>query len=119
MPEHKNVGNEVEPRTVQAGSEEGVNLNDLAEGSVIELDTQHHHYTLEKRAGSQVRISGHPTFCPVPVAVQIEGSVDGLPTLNPQPGYIARGKRLMFKHPVFDCVTTSRIRKISSKSLRG
>jgi hypothetical protein len=97
-------------------NEEGIYLKDLAEGAVVELETQHHHYTLQKQAGSQVQISGHPTFCPEPIAVQIEGSVEGRPMMDPKPGYIGRGMHLIFKHPVFDSVTTSRIREIHSKS---
>jgi len=113
---HKEARNERDRGQMPAASEEGVYLKDLAEGSVIELETQHHHYTLEKRSGSQVRISGHPMFCPEPVAVQIEGSVDGRPALAPKPGYIGRGMYLIFKHPIYDSVTTSRIREIHSKS---
>lgn len=113
---HTDARNEKARRPGPEASEEGVYLKDLAEGSVIELQTQHHHYTLEKRAGSQVQISGHPTFCPEPVSVQIEGSVEGRPMIDPKPGYIGRGMHLIFKHPVFDSVTTSRIREIHSKS---
>ena len=100
----------------QPESEEGVYLSDLAEGSIVEFDTQHHHYRIVKRSDTQVRISGHPTFCPEPVAVKIEGSVEGLPMLTPRPGYIGRGMYLVFKHPVHDRITTSRIREIHKLS---
>lgn len=107
------------PLPVAPDREEGVYLNDLADGTVIEIETQHHHYTLVKRAGSQVQISGHPKLCPEPIAVQIEGSVATRPMVAPKPGFIGRGMYMIFKHPVFDNVTTSRIREIHSKSPRG
>jgi hypothetical protein len=97
---------------VRRDPEEGVYVDDLADGTVVEFETQHHHYTLVKRAGSQVRISGHPRFCPEPIAVQIEGSVSDPPMSEPKPGFIGRGMHLVFKHPVFDNVTTSLIREI-------
>jgi hypothetical protein len=55
---------------------------------------------------------GHPMFCPEPVDVQIEGSVGGRPMQGPKLGFIGRGMYLIFKHPVYDSVTTSRIREI-------
>jgi hypothetical protein len=96
----------------QPGSEEGLYLNDLADGTVVEIDTQHSHYRLVKAADSHVSISGHPKFCPEPVEVEIEGSVGGGSSLMPSPGFIGRGMYLMFKHPQFNLVTTSRIREI-------
>ncbi len=67
---------------------------------------------LIKRADAHVRISGHPTFCPEPVEVELEGSFGSVPPLNPHPGFIGRGMYLVFKHPVFGEVTTSRIVEI-------
>ncbi len=94
------------------GSEEGFYLGDLAEGAVVEFETQHHHYRLIKSAETHARLSGHPKFCPEPVDVEIEGSFGGGPPSMPHPGFIGRGMRLLFKHPIFDEVTTSRIREI-------
>lgn len=99
-------------RRIKPSTGEGVHLDDLATGAVLELETQHHHYTLVKRTGSQVLISGHPTFCPKPTAVQIEGPFADLPMVLPRPGFIGRGMYLMFQHPVYHNVTTSRIREI-------
>ncbi len=99
-------------RTEGSEAGEGVYLNDLATGSVIELETQHHHYTLVKRPGDQVLISGHPLFCPKPVNVQVEGSIPSLPPTIPKPGFIGKGMYLLFNHPVYHSVTTSRIREI-------
>jgi len=109
MPETKEKGiGQIRP----SENEEGFYVNDLATGDAFEIETQHHRYTLVKRAGSHVRISGHPTLCPEPVDVQIEGSVGGRPMQNPKLGYIGRGMYLIFKHPLHDSVTTSRIREI-------
>jgi hypothetical protein len=95
-----------------ARSDEGFYLNDLARGDVVELATARHNYRLVKRAGTHVFISGHPTFCPDPIEVEIEGSLgNGCPG-KPTPGFIGRGMHLIFKHPVFDLVTTSQIREI-------
>lgn len=112
MTPHNNSDSEDNQRKSQPGGDDGFYLDDLAAGTVVELETKHHHYTLVKRAGSEVRISGHPTYCPEPVAVQIEGSVVERPMTAPKLGYIGRGMYLIFKHPVFDSVVTSRIREI-------
>jgi hypothetical protein len=93
-------------------SGDGLYLDELSTGSVVELETQHHHYTLVKRGGDQVLISGHPYFCPRPINVQIEGSFPNLPISVPKPGFIGRGMYLLFNHPVYHSVTTSRIREI-------
>ncbi len=93
-------------------SNEGVYLDDLAAGAVVEIETQHHHYRLVKRADTHMRISGHPKFCPEPVEVEIEGCFGSRPPLMPHSGFIGRGMYLIFKHPLFDEVTTSRIREI-------
>jgi hypothetical protein len=102
--------------SVEAGkplpSAEGCYLNDLADGAVVEIETQYHHYRLIKRAATRVRISGHPTFCPEPVEVEIEGSTVILSPLIPIPGFIGSGMYLILKHPLFGTITTSRIREI-------
>ena len=91
---------------------EGIYLNDLAKGDVVELATANHHYRLVKREDAHFRISGHPELCPQPTDVEIEGSfANAWPSL-PKPGFIGRGMHLMFKHPHFDLVTTSEIREI-------
>lgn len=101
----------------QQGSEKGLYLNDLADGAVVDIETQHHHYRLVKRADTHVRISGHPTLCPEPIEVEVEGSVAGGPPLVPNPGFIGRGMYLVFKHPLFEqAITTSKIREIHKLS---
>jgi len=98
--------------TGNPGSAEGFYLNDLARGDVVEIATAHHKYRLVKRADAHVGISGHPTFCPHPIDVEIEGSFGSGRPAKPKPGFIGRGMHLIFKHPVFNLVTTSEIREI-------
>ncbi|HEV2178220.1 MAG TPA: hypothetical protein VGW33_13625 [Terriglobia bacterium] len=103
MPDRKT--SESIDRQDQHGSEDGVYLDDLADGAVIELETAHHHYRLVKSAHDEARITGHPKFCPEPVTVEIDGSVDD--DFSVRPGYIGRGLHLVFEHPVYHTVTTS------------
>jgi hypothetical protein len=101
----------------QPGNERGFYLNDLPDGAVVDIETQHHHYRLVKGADTHVRISGHPTICPEPIEVEVEGSIAAGPVLAPNPGFIGRGMYLVFKHPQFEqVITTSRIRDIHKLS---
>ena len=113
---HPNVSKDINLPVANPGSDEGFYLNDLVRGDVVELATTHHNYRLVKRADAHVRISGHPTFCPDPIEVEIEGSLGNGCPANPKPGFIGRGMHLIFKHPVFDLVTTSEIREIHKLS---
>lgn len=96
----------------KTSGQEGVNVRELTNGAVVEIDTAHCHYRLVKRDATHVSISGHPMYCPEPVEVEIEGSYGGNTPSMPNPGFIGRGMRLVFKHPHYDLVTTSRIREI-------
>jgi hypothetical protein len=89
---------------------DGVDLDDLADGAVLEVETKHHRYTVVKTASTQVRISGHPKFCPEPVTVEIDRY--GAEQFSLKPGFIGCGMHLVFEHPVYHTVTTSRIRHI-------
>lgn len=91
---------------------EGFYLNELSDGTALEIETQHHHYKLVKDDDTHVTISGHPTFCPEPIDVELEGSFGEKPPIKPRPGYIGRGMYLVFKHPLFNEITTSRIRDV-------
>ena len=113
---HPNASKDINLPAANSGSDEGSYLNDLACGDVVELATAHHNYRLVKRADTHVRISGHPTFCPDPIEVEIEGSLGNGRPAKPKPGFIGRGMHLTFKHPNFDLVTTSQIREIHKLS---
>ncbi|HUI42591.1 MAG TPA: hypothetical protein VL523_11535 [Terriglobia bacterium] len=101
-PAHQ-IGTEVQ----DPESADGVYLNDLEDGAVIELETKNHRYTIVKNAATQARISGHPRLCPEPVTVEIGGSAGAGSELRP--GFIGRGLHLIFEHPTYHTVTTSRI----------
>jgi hypothetical protein len=94
----------------QVSSGDGVYLDDLADGAALEVETKHHRYKIVKTAHTRAHISGHPRYCPEPVTVEIEGSAGGGTTLKP--GFIGRGMRLIFEHPTYHTVTTSRIADI-------
>jgi hypothetical protein len=110
---HTNVHQKIDfPAGQSRTGDEGIYLHDLADGAVVEIETQHHHCRLVKGTATRARISGHPTICPEPVEVEIEGSFGSRPRLMPNPGFIGRGMYLVFKHPRFNQATTSRIREI-------
>ncbi len=85
---------------------ESVDLRSLRPGSLIDVETTSRHYHIECLGGDAIRISGHPEYCPQPVAAQLRGSVDEEGGL--ELGLIEPGMRLMFflnHRPV----TTSRV----------
>jgi hypothetical protein len=101
----------VDHRTGESGSEVGVYVDDLPDGATLEVETRHHRYKIAKGGDTQVRISGHPMYCPEPVTVEIEGSTgEGL---GLKPGFIGLGMRMIFQHPTYNhTVTTSRVMDI-------
>ena len=104
---YPNPSDENDCQGAQPRSEAGVDLDDLADGSVLEVETKHHRYTIVKTAPTRVRISGHPKFCPEPVTVEIDRCA--AERLALKPGYIGRGMHLVFEHPVYHTISTSRI----------
>ena len=104
---HPNFCDDVNRKIVRSEIEGGVLLDDLVEGEVLEVETQHHEYTIVNRGGGQALICGHPKYCPDPVAVRIDGSTWGGSMLKVR--YIGRGMRLEFRHPVYNTIFTSYI----------
>lgn len=104
-----NAHPEIEAPDGESVTPEGVYVDELDDGTVVEVETQHSHYRLVKRDNTHVSISGHPRFCPQPVEVEIEGSVGSKSPTFSNPGFIGRGMHLVYKHPKFNLVTTSRI----------
>lgn len=94
----------------QSALEEGVSLDDLAVGAVVEAVTGHHTYRLENRGNGDVLISGHPVYCPEPVLVELHGSIGDDQMIKMW--FIGRGMRLVFRHPQFGVVRTSHVREI-------
>jgi hypothetical protein len=95
---------------VQSAGEEGVFLDDLAVGAVVEVVTGHHTYHVENRGGGAVLISGHPVYCPEPVLMWLHGSVSDSHVIKMW--FIGRGMRLELRHPTLGLVQTSRVREI-------
>jgi hypothetical protein len=52
---------EVNRNIAQSEIEGGVHLDELSEGAVLEVETQHHLYTIVKHAREKALISGHPS----------------------------------------------------------
>jgi len=94
----------------ESGNEEGVFLDDLAVGAVVEVVTGHHTYRLEKRGSGAVLISGHPVYCPDPVLMWLHGSVGHSHEIKMW--FIGPGMRLELRHPTLGLVQTSRVREI-------
>jgi len=94
----------------QPAREEGVSLDDLAVGAVVEVVTGHHTYRIENRGNGEVLMSGHPVYCPEPVLVELHGSVGDGHVIKMW--FIGRGMRLEFRHPKFGLVLTSHVREI-------
>lgn len=104
---HPNFCDRVNRNIVKSEIEGGVHLDDLSEGEVLEVETQHHEYTIVNRGGGHALICGHPKYCPDPVSVRIDGSTWGGSMLKVR--YIGRGMRLEFRHPVYNTIITSHI----------
>ena len=108
---HPHLSDEVNHNIAQSEVEGGVVLHHLAATSVLHIQTQHHCYTLIHCGENRGLISGHPEFCPRPVAVRIAGSTWGGSMLKRH--FIGRGMRLAFKHPQYETpIVTSRILEI-------
>ena len=61
---HSNFSDEVNRNIVQSEIEGGVYLDELCEGAVLEVETQHHGYTIVIRGRGRDLISGPPKYCP-------------------------------------------------------
>ena len=108
---HPNLSDAINHNIVQSEIEGGVYLADLPPESSLEIETKNHFYTLLGGGQGEVLISGHPDFCPVPVAVRILGSNWGGSMLKVS--FIGRGTHLEFLHPRYQRpIITSRIREI-------
>jgi len=90
---------------------EGVQLTELEKGSVIDIETKSRHYSIEYLGEDQVRISGHPQWCPTPVVVRLEGSMRNSGEF--EPGFVGLGMHIVFQrldNPV--PVTTTEVRDL-------
>lgn len=89
---------------------EGICLDSLPVGAVLELQTGHHLYHFENLGDGKAMISGHPQYCPEPAEVQVHGSLWGAGLLKW--GFIGKGMKLEFTHPLSGLIRTSRIQEI-------
>jgi hypothetical protein len=111
---HPNLGDEVNRNIVQSEIEGGVCLDDLSEGVRLEVETQHHEYTILIRGRDKELIWGHPQYCPDPLPVRIAGCTWGGSMLKLR--FIGRGMRLEFGHPTYQRIVTSRIVEIRASN---
>jgi hypothetical protein len=91
--------------------EDALELDTLPVGAVAEVETKHHTYRVEYRGDGKALVSGHPEYCPQPVLVDVCGS-----TLGGEIKFqvIQPGMRMLFFHPVFGAVSTSRVLHVSA-----
>jgi hypothetical protein len=89
----------------------GVYLNTLHTGSTIDVETKSRLYRIEYLEGDQIRICGHPLWCPTPTLARLCGSRGGSDGFAR--GYIGCRMRLVFE-PLGEGVpvTTSEITDI-------
>ncbi len=97
-------------------SAEFVDFNQLEPGSVVDVETKSRHYQIECLGGNSVRISGHPRYCPNPVATYLEGSLDREGHLDE--ALIECGKRLFFVTGDGLPITTSKVLHVHCPSNR-
>src|SRR4051794_14631732 len=110
---HVNLSDAVNGNIVQSEIEGGVHLRDLLPGTVLEVRTQNRAYTILYQGWDQALISGHPVFCPQPVAVTIHGSTWGGSMLKTR--YIGCGMRLEFANAESEPIRTSIILEVRSR----
>jgi hypothetical protein len=94
--------------------EEGIALDDLAVGAMLEVETRHTTYRIENLGDGKVLISGHPEYCPEPIEVEMIGSnwAGDFPRMR----FIGKGARLEFWHPVRGIIRTSRIMEVRERT---
>jgi hypothetical protein len=110
---HPNLRDDVNRNIVQSEIEGGVYLDNLSDGEVLEVETQNRWYTIVVSRCGKDLISGHPQYCPEPVAVRIEGSTWGGSMLKVR--FVGRGMRLEFQHPTYRRIVTSQIVEIRAR----
>jgi hypothetical protein len=95
---------------LDADTPEGVDLDDLPLGAVLEIETSHNRYLLENRGEGKVVLSGHPEFCPEPILLKFHGSVGGAALVKAR--WVEPGLKMAFEHPQFGTLRTSRVRSV-------
>jgi hypothetical protein len=96
-------------------NEDGVYLDELPVGAMMDVETTNRAYRIENRGDGKVLISGHPTYCPEPTLVDLHGSTNGEAMLKLR--FIGRGMRIEFRHPERGIIYTSPVREIRELTL--
>lgn len=92
--------------------EGGLLLPSLPAGTLVEVCTKNHTYTVIPQATGEATVWGHPEYCPAPVTVQ--GLGGAYVTSVFREGYLAPGMRLSFPAEGRR-VNTSRIQSLRVK----
>lgn len=108
---NQHLGDAINRVICQAEIDGGVALESLPLGAVLHVQTAHHLYRLENQGEGEVLLSGHPTFCPNPVRVRVNGSTWGTPMIWRR--FIGRGMRMEFHHPERGVILTSWIQEVA------
>jgi len=96
--------------------QQGVYLSDLSPGSVFDVETRSRRSRIEYLGGIQVRISGHPVICPIPIVAELRGSTSDSGSF--EASFIGHGMHLEFR-PLDEriAVTTSKIVDIKAEPM--
>jgi hypothetical protein len=111
---HPKLSDKVNRNIAQSGIEGGVYLDKLSDGEGLEVETENRCYTIVVGRRRTDLISGHPQYCPEPVAVRIEGSTWGGSSMLKM-RFVGRGMRLEFQHPTFHRIVTSQIVEVRAR----
>ena len=90
--------------------EQGVNLDELPIGAILDVETANTMYHIENRGKGEILISGNPDICPTPVPVNFHGSLRGTSSLKAH--CIAPDFSMEFRHPEKGIVRTSHVREV-------
>jgi len=90
--------------------EQGVNLDELPVGAVLDVETANSLYHIENRGHGEILISGNSDICPTPVPVNFHGSLRGHSSLKAN--FIGPDLSMEFRHPERGIVRTSHVREI-------
>jgi hypothetical protein len=90
--------------------EDGIDLEELPVGAILALETGHNSYRLENLGEGNALLSGHPTYCPEPVVVQVQGSIGAAGELKWR--FLAKGAKMVFLPPGHGVVRTSTIKSV-------
>jgi len=87
-----------------------IDCQNLAPGTLVEVETKSRCYQIESIEGNRVLISGHPDYCPEPVTAWLGGSIAADGSLDF--GLIENGRRMMVVFGDGHPVTTSKVQHV-------